>query len=172
MRLPNWGTLVTDPGLQTWQWGSEVPLLERVIFSQRRLVLFVFLLATVFLGWQTTFLKPDASFEKMIPMEHPYVRAMMRHISDLGSAGTSVQIAVEALDGDIFNPDYLEVVRQVTDEVFYLPGVNRNRLRSFVQPSLKSRYLTWIREPESRLTIGLFPRASNLMCANALAATR
>ena len=122
---------------QTWQWGEEEPLLERAVFAQRPLLLVLFALATLVLGWNMLQLKPDASFEKMIPVEHPYIQAMLRHINDLGAAGTTVQIVVENRDGDIFDANYLETVRKVTDDAFYLPGVDRNRMRSLWTPNVR-----------------------------------
>lgn len=128
---------MTDVRPDTWQWGEEEPFIERLIFTWRPLLLVVFLVATVILGWQATRLQPDASFEKMIPVEHPYVQAMLRHLSDLGATGTTVQIAVEHVGGDIFDAQYLDVVQQITDEVFYLPGVDCNRLRSLWTPNVR-----------------------------------
>jgi predicted RND superfamily exporter protein len=127
----------SEPDLQTWRWGQEIPRLEHWIFSLRPLLLLVFMLVTFYLGIQATRLTPDASFEKMIPMQHPYIQAMMRHISDLGAAGTTIQIVVQANEGDIFDAQYLDVVRQVTDELFYLPGVDRNRMRSLWTPNVR-----------------------------------
>ncbi len=123
--------------LQTYRWGQEIPLIERFIFSQRGVWLLVFAVITGLLGWQATKLQPDASFEKMIPQEHPYIQAMMRHINDLGAAGTTIQVVVENKRGDIFDAQYLETVRQVTDELFYLPGIDRNRMRSLWTPSVR-----------------------------------
>lgn len=128
---------MTEPAPDTWQWGTEEPFIERLIFGSRPILLLLFLAATLTLGWQATRLQPDASFEKMIPVEHPYVQAMLRHLDDLGATGTTIQIAVEHVGGDIFDADYLEVVRQVTDEVFYLPGVDCNRLRSLWTPNVR-----------------------------------
>ena len=122
---------------QTWQWGEEEPRLERLLFSRRLLLIAVCFLLTLFLGWNAVHVKPDASFEKMIPVEHPYVRAMLKHIADLGAAGTSVQIVVEHKDGDIFHAGYLETLRLVTDSAFYLPGVDRNRMRSLWTPNVR-----------------------------------
>jgi predicted RND superfamily exporter protein len=126
-----------DTALQTWRWGREIPALERWIFGRRPLLLCLFALITAVLGWQASRLTPDASFEKMIPMQHPYVQAMMRHIDDLGAAGTTIQIVVQAKQGDIFNAGYLDTLRRVTDDVFYLPGVNQNRLRSLWTPNVR-----------------------------------
>ena len=121
----------------TYHPGEEEALLERVIFSFRPMLLVGFLLTTLFFAYQTAGLRPDASFEKMIPMEHPYIRSFMKHISDLGAAGTSIQVAVEHTSGDIFDPDYLDVLQKVNDEVFYLKGVDRNRMRSLWTPNVR-----------------------------------
>ena len=132
----NSSTPRTD-GLHTYHPGEEEVVLERVIFSFRPLLLVGFLLTTLFFAYQTAGLKPDASFEKMIPMEHPYIRSFMKHIADLGAAGTSIQVAVENTSGDIFDPDYLELLQKVNDEVFYLEGVDRNRMRSLWTPNVR-----------------------------------
>ncbi|MEP1594394.1 MAG: MMPL family transporter, partial [Halieaceae bacterium] len=128
---------MTEVRPDTWQWGEEEPFIERLLFAWRPGLLLAFLIATVILGWQATRLQPDASFEKMIPVEHPYIQAMLRHLPDLGATGTTVQVAVERVDGDIFDADYLDVVRQITDEIFYLPGVDSNRLRSLWTPTVR-----------------------------------
>lgn len=116
---------------------APAPAIEQLVFGRRASLLVGFLLCTLFLGWHATRLQPDASFEKMIPMEHPYIQAMMRHIADLGAAGTTISIVVEPVSGDIFDAEYLDVVRQVTDELFYLPGVDRNRMRSLWTPNVR-----------------------------------
>ncbi len=117
--------------------GYEERPLERILFSHRPLLLIVFLLGTVFFAWQTAGLRPDASFEKMIPMEHPFIQAFMKHLSDLGAAGTNIQVAVENTKGDIFDPGYLDLLQKINDEVFYLPGVDRNRMRSLWTPNVR-----------------------------------
>ena len=123
--------------LHTYHPGEEEHLLERLIFTYRPLLLLLFTLATLFFGYQITKLRPDASFEKMIPMEHPFIQSFMKHAADLGAAGTSIQVAVEHTRGDIFDPQYLDILQQVNDEVFYLPGVDRNRMRSLWTPNVR-----------------------------------
>jgi uncharacterized protein len=123
--------------LHTYQYGKEEAYLERLVFAYRPLLLVVFALATVFFAYQITKLRPDASFEKMIPMEHPFIQSFMKHMSDLGAAGTTIQVAVENTSGDIFDPEYLDLLQKVNDEVFYLPGVDRNRMRSLWTPNVR-----------------------------------
>ncbi len=127
----------SDEHLHTYHPGEEERFLERLIFNARPLLLALFAIATVFFAYQTTQLRPDASFEKMIPMEHPFIQAFMKHKGDLGASGTTIQVAVEHTRGDIFDPEYLDLLQQVNDEVFYLPGVDRNRMRSLWTPNVR-----------------------------------
>ena len=126
-----------DGDLHTYHPGEEEAWLERIIFSFRPALLLVFFLATIFFAYQITGLRPDASFEKMIPMDHPYIQSFIKHMSDLGAAGTTIQVAVEHTRGDIFDPEYLDLLQKINDEVFYLEGVDRNRMRSLWTPNVR-----------------------------------
>jgi len=106
------------------------PFLERLIFNNRALILIAFLILTVFLGYNAIKIQPDASFERMIPLEHPYIENMIDHRDDLDNLGNFVRIAVAVEEGDIFTADYMETLKQITDEVFYLSGVDRSGLKS------------------------------------------
>ncbi len=121
---------------------QEERFLEKVIFRNRGLVLALFALITAYLGYQMTNLRPDASFEKMIPAEHPFIVSMMKHRADLGSSGSSIQVAVEAVDGNILTVEFMDTLRQVTDEVFYTEGVNRNSLKSIWSPNVRWMQVT------------------------------
>lgn len=120
-----------------YELGEEARFYERLIFNYRPYVMALFALVTVWLAYQASFLKPDASFEKMIPMQHPYIRAMMDNIDDIGAAGTSVQVVVEATQGDIFSAGYLETLRRISDEALYLPGVYQSRVQSLWTPNVR-----------------------------------
>ena len=99
---------------------------ERLIFCvSRPAVLLVFALITAFLGYQAYHLKPDASFSKLIPQGHPFVQKMNEHINDLMASGASLKVSVAVNDGDIFSDDYLTILGQIADEIFYIQGVNK-----------------------------------------------
>jgi len=106
------------------------PFLERLIFNNRAIILVLLALLTLFLGYNAVRIQPDASFERMIPLEHPYIINMMERRHDLENLGNFVRIAVEVKEGDIFTREYMETLRQITDEVFYLNGVDRAGLKS------------------------------------------
>ncbi|MCL6272090.1 MMPL family transporter [Sansalvadorimonas sp. 2012CJ34-2] len=109
---------------------STESFLERLIFNNRRIVLLGFFLATIFLVWKATGIRIDASFEKMIPLKHPFIVNWLERRDELGTGGNNVRIAVAPQKGDIFDADYMKTLQQITDDVFYLPGVDRASLRS------------------------------------------
>ncbi len=107
------------------------------MFRFRAPLILLFAIATVFLAFQASKLKPDASFEKMIPVDHPYIEKYFQHLDDLKALGNSVRIIVESRSGDIFTKEFQEVLSQVNDEVFYIPGVNRSGLQSLWSPNVR-----------------------------------
>jgi len=117
--------------------GEEARIYERLIFNYRPWVLVLFVAITIWLAHQASFLKPDASFEKMIPMQHAYIQNMWAHLDDIGAAGTSVQVVVEAREGDIFSAGYLETLRRITDDALGLPGVYQSRVQSLWTPNVR-----------------------------------
>ncbi|TVP93038.1 MAG: RND family transporter, partial [Pseudomonadaceae bacterium] len=116
---------------------ETAPFIERVIFTNRMFVLLAFALLTLFFGYQAMQVKPDASFEKMIPVNHPYIVNMLEHQDDMPNLGNRVRIAVAIEDGDIFTTEYMETLKRINDEVFFLPGVDRSGLRSLWTPNVR-----------------------------------
>ena len=116
---------------------THAGLLERLIFNNRPVVILLCLLVTLLLAWQASQIRPSTSFEKMIPLEHPYIQNMLEYRDDLANLGNTVRIAVAVKQGDIFDAQYMETLRQIHDEVFYIPGVDRSALKSLWSPSVR-----------------------------------
>ena len=112
-------------------------LIERALFNHRALVLILCALVTALLGWQATKLQLNASFEKTIPTRHPFVQNYLAHQADLRGLGNAVRIAVVNPKGSIYDAAYLETLRQLSDEVFLLPGVARNQMKSLWTPTTR-----------------------------------
>ena len=112
-------------------------LLERALFNHRRLVLLICLLVTALLGWQTTHLQLNASFEKMIPDDHPYIVNYLENRKQLSGLGNAVRIAVENKSGSIYDAHYLEQLRKLNDQVYLLPGVDRAYMKSLWSPATR-----------------------------------
>lgn len=127
----------TTPPIKNPPIAGNGSFLERFIFSNRVAVLVLFLSITVFLAYQASMIKPDASFVRLIPLQHEYIQNMLKNRDDLENLGNFVRIAVATKDGDIFSKAYMETLAEITDEVFYLAGVDRSALKSLWTPNVR-----------------------------------
>ncbi|HEX9801116.1 MAG TPA: MMPL family transporter [Thermoanaerobaculia bacterium] len=109
---------------------------ERLIFEHRRTVLALFALVTLFMGWSASRLRIDAGFTKLLPAKHPYMQTYLRHQQEFGGANR-ILVALVARDGDMFTPEFFDSLRRATDEVFFLPGVDRGRVQSLFTPNVR-----------------------------------
>lgn len=123
--------------------------LERLLFNHRAWVVVLCALITAVLGWQVSRLSLNASFEKTIPTSHPYIQNYLAHQAELTGLGNAVRIAVANPRGSIYDAAYLDTLRQLSDEVFLLPGVARNQMKSLWTPNTR-----WIGVTEDGLEGG------------------
>lgn len=110
--------------------------LERIIFSNRRLLIVLFAAATAFMAYSASHLRIDAGFTKQLPLEHEYMKTFVEYQQEFGGADR-VLIALSARSGDIFSPEFFEALRQVTDDVFFIPGVDRALVSSLFTPNTR-----------------------------------
>ncbi|WP_246237902.1 efflux RND transporter permease subunit [Pseudomonas akapageensis] len=112
--------------------------LERWVFNQRPLFMLLMTLATLVLGYMAaTRLELRPSFEKMIPQSQPYIQNFLENRKSLRGLGNSVRVVVENTQGDIFDPGYLEVLKQVNDQLFLVEGVDRAWMKSLWSPAVR-----------------------------------
>ena len=109
---------------------------ENLIFKLRGPILVLFLLLTAFFAFEASKVKLSTDLQKMVPLKHEFIQNLFKHKDEL-SLGNDIRIAVENTQGDIFNAEFLEVLRQVTDEVFYLPGVDKSKVASLWTPNVR-----------------------------------
>jgi len=112
-------------------------LVERALFNHRLIVVVLCALVTALLGWQATRLELNASFEKTIPAKHPYIRNFLQYQNELSGLGNAVRIAVANSHGTIYDARYLDTLRRMSDEVFLVPGVARNQMKSLWTPTTR-----------------------------------
>jgi predicted RND superfamily exporter protein len=110
---------------------------ERLLFNNRLVIVVLCALVSLVLGYQALGLSLNAAFEKMIPTKHPYIVNFLENRGQLAGMGNSLRIAVEAKEGDIFDPDYLDTVKKISDELFLYPGVDRPYMKSLWTPSVR-----------------------------------
>ena len=109
---------------------------EPMVFGWRPYTLVLLTLITAFMGYQASQLKPDAGFEKQLPLDHPYIKVFKQYQQDFGGANL-VLTAIVQKEGSIYNPRFMETLRKATDEVFFLPGIDRARVSSIFTPDVR-----------------------------------
>jgi predicted RND superfamily exporter protein len=117
--------------------------LERWVFNYRPLFMLCMTLVTLLLGYMAvTRLELRPSFEKMIPQSQPYIQNFLENRKSLRGLGSSVRVVVENTQGDIFDPDYLTVLKQVNDDLFLSEGVDRAWMKSLWSPAVRWNEVT------------------------------
>lgn len=116
--------------------------IEHFVFSHRALLMTIIVICITLLTLQAIKVKPEASFTKMIPGSHTYVNNFLTYKKELADLGNVIRIVVENKKGDIFNADFQQTLKQVTDEVFYIPGISRDGLKSLWTPNVRWQEVT------------------------------
>lgn len=107
------------------------------LLAWRKPLLALFLLITIGLGYSATQVRLDPGFNKQIPISHAFMQNYL-HYSEIFSGANSILVSVRWKgEGDIYNKKFLETLRQVTDEVFFIPGVRRASVRSLFTPDVR-----------------------------------
>jgi predicted RND superfamily exporter protein len=91
---------------------------------------------TLLLGWSATGLRTDAAFSKMIPLDHPFMKVFTEHEATFGGANR-ILVAIAPKSGDIYTEQSLSLLRKVTEEVFYIQGVERSSVTSLFTPNVR-----------------------------------
>ncbi|MAA59692.1 MAG: RND transporter, partial [Pseudomonadales bacterium] len=102
-------------------------ILEESIFKLRPILLLAFAVLTAFFAFEASKVKLSTEFEKMVPLKHEFIQNLLKHKDEL-SLGNDIRIVVEAKNGDIFTDEFMQVLRQVTDEIFYFEGVDKAKI--------------------------------------------
>ncbi|ACB76444.1 efflux RND transporter permease subunit [Opitutus terrae] len=106
------------------------------VFRRRFPLVCVFIAITAVMFTYALRLRVDASFNKSLPSDHPYIQNFIKYQSEIGGANRAI-IALMAKDGDIFTPEFFDQLRRTTDEVMFLPGVDRPQVQSLFTPNVR-----------------------------------
>ena len=115
---------------------SFINRLEVGIFRHRIFVLSLFVIISIFLTFQASQIKLDASFTKNIPLNHEYMKTYLKHRHNFGGAN-NILISVCDSEGDIFNESFFNTLKGVHDKLFFIPGVDRIQVKSLFSPSVR-----------------------------------
>ncbi len=108
----------------TWMFRHRFPLVVMII------------VVTAIMAVFASRIRVDASFNKSLPLDHPYIRTFTKYQSEFGGANR-VLIALMVKQGDIFTPEYFAQLRKVTDETIFLPAVDRPQVQSLFTPNVR-----------------------------------
>ena len=113
-----------------------IDTVERLIFSNRVALIILFTLITAFMGYSATSLRMEAGFSKQLPLDHPYMQTLIEYQDEFGG-GNQIIVALIQQDGTIFNPEYFNALREATDELFFLEGVDKSSVTSIFTPNIR-----------------------------------
>jgi predicted RND superfamily exporter protein len=116
--------------------------LEKLVFNHRAVVMAICALVTVVLGYQAVQIQLQAGFEKTLPKAHEYVINYQANRNELKGLGNNLRIVVAVKEGTIFTKENLKFFEEVNDEIFFIPGVNRNGMKSLFTPNTRWRVVT------------------------------
>ncbi|WP_322075666.1 efflux RND transporter permease subunit [Burkholderia cenocepacia] len=114
---------------------KNVTHLGRLLFERRKSVIAIFLIITVIMGYSGLKLRMEAGYEKQIPTDHPYVRAMRQYADSL-IAPNRITIVLRVKNGSIWTVGALQKLYEVTQAVTYLPHVDRQGVQSLWTPNV------------------------------------
>ena len=116
---------------QTW-----VGKVSYWIFHLRKPLLAFFVLLTVVLAISATHLKVGAGFSKMIPLKHEYMQTFLQYQNSFGGAN-KILVALKAKHGDIYTKPFMDALHKVTEDVFYIKGVERSSVTSLFTSNVR-----------------------------------
>jgi predicted RND superfamily exporter protein len=110
--------------------------LERFVFRHRIAILTVLAAFTVVMGYFASQLRMDAGFAKQLPREHEYIKTFFDY-QDRLFGSNRVIFVLRARQGDIWTQPFLAKLPALTDDVCFLPGVDRRTVTSIWTPNTR-----------------------------------
>ncbi len=116
---------------------------SRIVFDYRKVWLIVFSILTILFVVSASRLAVDAGFSKMVPLKHEYMKVYREYEKVFGGANR-VALALVQKDGDIYNKEFMEKLKGLTNDVFLLNGVDKPSVKSLFTPN--TRFIEVIEE--------------------------
>ena len=86
--------------------------------------------------WSACSLRIDVGFNKFLPLEHEYINTYLEYRKDFGGAN-KILIALKQKEGDIFSKEFFSALKDITDTVFFIDGVERSSVKSLYTPNVR-----------------------------------
>jgi len=114
-----------------------VKFLENVVFTLRVPILAAFAVITIFFALQARHLGLDAGFDKQLPQGHEYIQTFQEYRDRLFGSNRIIVDVRSREEGGVFTQDFMTRLKEVTDDVFFLPGVDRRTVTSLWTPNTR-----------------------------------
>ena len=106
------------------------------LINNRYGIVALFIVITVGMMFAMSQLRIETGFKKQLPLKHEYMQTFLQYEKDFGGANR-ILVALVARDGNMFTPEYFEAFEDITDQVFFIPGVDRASVRSIFTPNVR-----------------------------------
>lgn len=121
-----------------------IKAVENFIFSNRKLVIAVFVVITALMAVSASQLQVKAGFEKLLPLKHEYMQTFLKHREAFGG-GNRVLIALMAKDetpGSMYTSEFMSGFDTLTDIVYAMPGIEKAKVKSIYTPNVRFTEIT------------------------------
>lgn len=115
--------------------------LQRLFFAHRLATLAALAVFTVVMGAFAARLTMSAGFDKQLPQNHEYVQTFNQYRDVLFGANRII-VTVHAKHGDIWNVKAMTRLYEVTQALFFMPGVDRRTVTSLWTPNTRAVQIT------------------------------
>ncbi|HWD32892.1 MAG TPA: MMPL family transporter [Pseudomonas sp.] len=121
---------------KSWVTRSVVRIAD-YLMAWRKGLLVLFVLLTLGLGYSATHTHLDPGFSKQIPVRHEFMVNFLRFSQYFTGANRFLVSVQWKGEGDIYNAEFLDTLRKVSDEVFFISGVNRASVTSLFTANVR-----------------------------------
>jgi predicted RND superfamily exporter protein len=115
---------------------SRLHHLATFLINNRYGIVAAFLAVTVVMLYAMTNLKIETGFKKQLPLKHEYMQTFLQYEQEFGGANR-ILVALVARDGDMFTENFFTAFEEITDQIFFIPGVDRASVRSIFTPNVR-----------------------------------
>ncbi|MBC2691515.1 MULTISPECIES: efflux RND transporter permease subunit [Pseudomonas] len=115
--------------------------LERFFFRHRLATLGVLALVTLVMAGFAAQLRMSAGFDKQLPQQHEFIKTFNQYRDVLFGANRII-VVLHAKHGDIWNKEALTKLNDLTQTLFFMPGIDRRTVTSLWTPNTRAVQIT------------------------------
>lgn len=111
------------------------------IVDRRRPIIVIIAIITAIFVYAIKDLKISTNLAELLPTSHPYIETHNDYVEQLGDP-FKVYMMMKVKEGTIYNEKTLQKIRDITDQLDTIPGINHDQLYSLGSPKLKKVIIT------------------------------